>query len=193
MSRRTLSILAGTAAVVLSIAALAAPSALPGDRGRPGDGVPAAPQANPPPQQPRPPRPQGAWPGDRSGHEGCYGDCRRGCSQYPLGLAVVNSEGVATLIYVPDRSTAWHGYGAARKAYTTVTFKAPTSQLIKTVQQDAAIAAKVRADPNLQLQSGGVPLKVGDETIGAIRVSGAEPGGHDEECALIGSIRLKIS
>jgi uncharacterized protein GlcG (DUF336 family) len=114
-----------------------------------------------------------------------------GCKQYGLALAVVNSEGVATLIYVPDRSAAWHGYSAVRKAYTAMVFKEPTSQLVTDVQHDTAAADKVRADPNLQAQSGGVPLKVGNDVIGAIGVSGAEPGGHDEECALIGLNKIK--
>jgi uncharacterized protein GlcG (DUF336 family) len=39
--------------------------------------------------------------------------------------------------------------------------------------------------------SGGILLKAGDEIIGAIGVSGAEPGGHDEECALKGLEKIK--
>jgi uncharacterized protein GlcG (DUF336 family) len=113
------------------------------------------------------------------------------CKQYPLGVAVTDAEGVAKLIYVPDRSESWHGYSAVRKAYTAITFKSDTSQLVKKAQQDAEFAAKVKADPNLQAFSGGLLLKVGDKIIGAIGVSGAEPGGHDEECGLVGLGKIR--
>jgi uncharacterized protein GlcG (DUF336 family) len=32
---------------------------------------------------------------------------------------------------------------------------------------------------------------VGDKLVGAIGVSGAEPGGHDEECGLVGLEKIK--
>ncbi len=113
------------------------------------------------------------------------------CKQYPLGVAIVDSQGVAKLIYVPDRSEAWHGYSAVRKAYTAVTFQTDTSKLVTRAQSDPDFAAKVKADPNLQAFSGGIVLKVGDKVIGAIGVSGAEPGGHDEECGLAGLAKIK--
>jgi uncharacterized protein GlcG (DUF336 family) len=58
---------------------------------------------------------------------------------------------------------------------------------------DVICGAKVRANPNLVAYSGGTLLKAGDTTLGATGVSGAEPGAHDEECALIGLERIKIS
>jgi uncharacterized protein GlcG (DUF336 family) len=58
-------------------------------------------------------------------------------------------------------------------------------------QQDPKFAAKVRADPNLITFGGGIPLKVGNEIVGAIGVGGAEPGGHDEECGLKGLAAIK--
>jgi len=137
---------------------LAAPSPLPGDHGRPGDGMPMMPR---PGAQPAPPRPPDVV--ARAIDEGLALKAAlaiaKGCKQYPMALAVVNVEGVATLIYVPNGSAAWHGYSAVRKAYAAVTFKAPTSQLIGEVQHDAAMAEKVKADPNLQVQSGGVPMR----------------------------------
>jgi uncharacterized protein GlcG (DUF336 family) len=180
-------LLAVTAAVT---AAVAGPSALPGDRGRPGDGVPMPPPPNAGPQGPRPPDPAAPAPSAELTLKAMTA-IAEGCKQFPFGLAIVNAEGVATLIYVPDGAAAWHGYSAVRKAYTAVAFKEPTSQLVKDVQHDTALADKVRSDPNLQAQSGGVPLKVGDRVIGAIGVSGAEPGGHDEDCALIGVNKIK--
>lgn len=110
----------------------------------------------------------------------------KGCSQYALGVAVVNAKGAPILIYVPNGSDPSHGYTAIRKAYTAITFQTDTSPLVKKGQEDADFAAKVKADPNLMAFKGGLLLKAGDEIIGAIGVSGAEPGGHDEECGLKG-------
>jgi uncharacterized protein GlcG (DUF336 family) len=113
------------------------------------------------------------------------------CKQYPMALAVVDSEGVAKLIYVPDGSATWHGYGAVRKAYTAIVFKSDTSKILKQAREDAAIMEKFKSDSNLQAQSGGLVLMVGDKLVGAIGVSGAEPGGHDEECGLVGLEKIK--
>jgi uncharacterized protein GlcG (DUF336 family) len=113
------------------------------------------------------------------------------CKQYPLGVAVVNSQGAPILVYIPDGSEAAHTYTAIRKAYTTVKFKVPTSDLTIRAAQDPQFAAMIKADPNLIAFKGGIPLKAGNDIIGAIGVSGAEPGGHDEECGMIGVAKIK--
>ena len=58
-------------------------------------------------------------------------------------------------------------------------------------QTDPAFAAKIHADPNLMAFKGGLPLMEDGQVVGAIGVSGAEPGGHDEECAMIGYNAIK--
>ena len=113
------------------------------------------------------------------------------CKQYPMSLAVVDSEGVAKLIYVPDGSAAWHGYSAVRKAYTAITFKSDTSKVVKQAATDPALMDQFKADHNLARRAGGLVLMAGGKVIGAIGVSGAEPGGHDEECGNIGRDKIK--
>ena len=113
------------------------------------------------------------------------------CKQYQMALAVVDSEGVGKLVYVPDGSAPWHGYSAVRKAYTAVAFKEDTSQMLKQRAADPSIADKIKADPNLVAQSGGLVLMAGGKVVGGIGVSGAEPGGHDEECGLNGRDKIK--
>jgi uncharacterized protein GlcG (DUF336 family) len=164
-------------------ATLSDSSGLPGDHGRPGDGVAAI---NPAPRPSGgPPRTKERAPDIDLAVIAAHA-IAEGCKQYPLGVAVVNAAGEPILIYLPNGSEPGHGYMALRKAYTAITFNAPTSQIRPKAQQDADTAAKVRANPNLVAYSGGILLKAGDTTIGAIGVSGAEPGAHDEECALIG-------
>lgn len=193
MSSKSLSLTACVAAVLMASSALVAASELPGDVARPGDnGVPrpnpqstaAVPAARPPPPPVAPALPielalQAAQ------------AIAQACKQYPLGVAVVNSAGAPILVYIPDGSEAGHTYTAIRKAYTAVKFKVPTSDLTIRTAQDPQLAAMIKADPNLIAFKGGIPLKAGNDIIGAIGVSGAEPGSHDEECGMIGIAKIK--
>jgi uncharacterized protein GlcG (DUF336 family) len=181
-------LLAGAALLSAAATSVADSSGLPGDHGRFMDGVFPV---NPPPRPPGPmPRATAKAPAINLAVKAAQ-TIAEDCKQYPLGVAVVDAAGAPTLIYTPDGSDPSHGYTALRKAYTAVTFKVATSQLVKKAQQDAAFAAKIKADPNLMAFSGGILVKAGDEIIGAIGVSGAEPGGHDEECALKGLEKIK--
>jgi uncharacterized protein GlcG (DUF336 family) len=184
--------LAGTAAMALSAPALLAADAagaLPGDHGK--GATQGLWPANPPAQDmsPRPPTRVRA-PSVELALKAAQA-IAQGCKQYRLGVTIVNAEGVPILVYIPDGSEANHAYTALRKAYSAVMFKVPTSQITARAQQDPEFANKIKADPNLMSYSGGVVLKVGDEVIGAIGVSGAEPGHHDEECGLIGLAKIK--
>ena len=183
-------LLAGAALMMPVAATLAADAALPGDRGPMGRPMPpGAPRpAGPPPV--RQPDVVAAGPSIAVALKAAQA-IADACKQYPFALAVTDSEGVAKLIYVPDGSAAWHGYSAVRKAYTAIALKSDTSKVVSKVRDDAQLAEKFKADPNLQAQSGGLLLMVGDKIIGAIGVSGAEPGGHDEECGLVGREKIK--
>jgi uncharacterized protein GlcG (DUF336 family) len=114
-----------------------------------------------------------------------------GCKQYALGVAVVNSAGEPILVYLPDGSEPSHGYTAVRKAYTAAKLKTDTTPLVEKAQKDPEFAATIKADPNLMAFHGGLLLKAGTEVLGAIGVSGAEPGGHDDECGTIGLNKIK--
>lgn len=188
-------VLATATALLVASIAYAADSGLPGDHGRPGDGIPPpapAPSASAPPTAPAAPKPPILLrgPGIDVALEAAQA-IAEGCKQYPLAVSVLNSGGVPILTYVPDRSSGSNGYTALRKGYTAISFKAPTSQLAIRAQQDADLAAQIKADPNFMAFTGGILLKVGDAIIGAIGVSGAEPGHHDEECGLIGLEKIK--
>lgn len=71
---------------------------------------------------------------------------------------------------------------ATAKAYTSASSRNPTSGIAKAVQENAGAAGMVDI-PGFLVLAGGVPVKAGDVTLGAIGVGGA-PGGHlDEACA----------
>jgi uncharacterized protein GlcG (DUF336 family) len=182
--------------LTLASAAAAAPSVLPGDRGRPMEGFMPAPSQQPAPPQraampTRPePRVEVAAPPLALALKAVTA-IAEGCKQYPLGIAVIDSIGTPKLIYLPDGSEGWHGYSAVRKAWTAVVFKMPTVELAQQVRDNPELQAKIKADPNLQAFAGARPWRVGDTIVGAIGVSGAEPGGHDDECVQIGLNKIK--
>ena len=92
---------------------------------------------------------------------------------------------------ITSSDAGFHAYTGFRKAYTALTFKMPTSEVGALSKTDATIAAKITADTNFLSFAGGIPIRVGDEIIGAIGVSGAEPSSIDEKCANAGLEKIK--
>ena len=69
-----------------------------------------------------------------------------------------------------------------RKAFTSASARNTTLAMMESSQKNPAAANLVHI-PGYLLLGGGVPVRIGDEVIGAIGVGGA-PGGHlDEQCA----------
>lgn len=102
---------------------------------------------------------------------------------YDVAAAVVDRAGVLRALLRADNAGVHTPDAARRKAYTAVSARTATSQMARNVQENPGAAQLVAIDDFLVL-GGGVPIKVGDETIGAVGVGGA-PGGHlDEACAL---------
>jgi uncharacterized protein GlcG (DUF336 family) len=184
-------------ALIISVALLApglgaggAPpvgSGFPGDMGRPFDGLPLPPGPLPPrPAQraiPRAPSIELAVEAAEAIVEACKG--------YHVSVSIIDSSGTPKLYYIPDGTDGSHAYTGFRKAYTALTFKMPTSQVGPLTKTDPSVAAKVRGDTNLLTFAGGMLLSAGDQIIGAIGVSGAEPSAKDEECGLVGINKIK--
>ena len=71
-----------------------------------------------------------------------------------------------------------------RKAYTARTFRVPSGEIANRLKQDPAFFA-VHLNNVIPAQ-GGLPIKLGDEAIGAVGVSGSPGGDKDEACAKAG-------
>lgn len=101
---------------------------------------------------------------------------------YNVSAAVVDRAGVLRALLRADNAGP-HTVNAARdKAFTSVSARIPTSVMVENIQKNQGAAQLVAIDGFLVL-AGGVPVKIGKETIGAVGVGGA-PGGHlDEACA----------
>ncbi len=70
-----------------------------------------------------------------------------------------------------------------RKAYTSASAKGATTAMMEAAQKNPG-AANLVDIPGFLLLGGGMPVKVGNEVIGAVGVGGA-PGGHlDDQCVV---------
>ncbi|MES2960283.1 MAG: heme-binding protein [Pseudomonadota bacterium] len=118
------------------------------------------------------------------------------------GVAACQANGYAVTTTVVDRAggvravqradnAGPHTLEASRlKAYTSASAKNTTLAIMEMAQKNPA-AANLGDIPGYLLLGGGVPVKVGNEVIGAVGIGGA-PGGHlDEQCALAALDKVK--
>lgn len=104
---------------------------------------------------------------------------------FNVTATVVDRAGVVRAVVRADRAGP-HTLDASRaKAYTSASARANTSDMAENAAKNEGARNLVHI-PGFLLLGGGVPVKVGDEVVGAVGVGGA-PGGHlDEECANAG-------
>ena len=101
---------------------------------------------------------------------------------YAVTATVVDRAGGVRAVQRADTAGP-HTLGASQqKAFTSASAKNTTLAMMEGAQKNPA-AANLVYIPGYLLLGGGVPIKVGNEVIGAVGVGGA-PGGHlDEQCA----------
>ncbi|TAH49443.1 MAG: heme-binding protein [Betaproteobacteria bacterium] len=104
---------------------------------------------------------------------------------YAVTATVVDRAGLVRAVQRADNAGP-HTIGASQaKAYTAASARNATSAMLETSQKNAG-AANLGDIPGFLVLGGGVPVKAGDEVVGAVGVGGA-PGGHlDEQCAVAG-------
>lgn len=109
---------------------------------------------------------------------------------YRVAAAVVDRSGVLRALLRGDGAGP-HTVGSARaKAYTAASMRAGTSQILETVRTTPG-AARLPDIEGFLILGGGIPIRAGDEVVGAIGVGGA-PGGHlDDQCAEAGIARIR--
>jgi len=90
-----------------------------------------------------------------------------------------------------------HTEQARRKAYTALTGQ-PSSTMLNLMERDPnAYARAAYIDPKITPQAGGLPIKIGNVTVGAIGVTGAgtangvRGGVNDESCAAAGLAKIQ--
>jgi uncharacterized protein GlcG (DUF336 family) len=119
--------------------------------------------------------------------EGAIADCKaRG---YGVSAVVVDRDGVTIVAMRGDHAGPHTMENARRKAYTANTFKQPTKEYAKKLQDPNSVAHQQVTLPNVIAIPGGIPLKVGDDVIGAIGASGSP--GVDDECVEAGIAKVQ--
>jgi uncharacterized protein GlcG (DUF336 family) len=101
----------------------------------------------------------------------------------------VDRAGNLKLLLVGDGAGALTRSLSRRKAYTAAMRRISTGELAKQLATPGAFNPTLY-DTQLVAVLGGVPIKVGEETIGAIGVSGAPGGDKDEACANAGLAKI---
>jgi uncharacterized protein GlcG (DUF336 family) len=109
---------------------------------------------------------------------------------YAVAAAVVDRAGQLKALHRADNAGPHTLSSSQAKAYTSASAKNNTLAMMEGAQKNPAAANLVHM-PGFLLLGGGVPVKVGNEVIGAVGVGGA-PGGHlDEQCAVAGLDKVK--
>src|SRR5262245_2785680 len=113
--------------------------------------------------------------------------CR--AQNFKIGVSVVDRGG-HVLVTLRDHGAAHHTVELAqRKAYTSRVFR-QTSRDFSQRLRDNPISAGLGTTTGVVATVGGIPIKVGDEVIGGVGMSGAPGGQRDEECALAGLAKV---
>lgn len=107
----------------------------------------------------------------------CHADGRTGVA------AVVDRGGNLVAVQRDDNIGPHNTLAAQRKAFTALSTKTATRLLAERARNNPD-AENLNTLDELLLLGGGVPLKVGDQFIGAIGVAGAGGAEIDEGCAL---------
>lgn len=114
--------------------------------------------------------------------------CRDG--GYQVAVAVVDRMGVLQAL-VRDRFAGAHTVETARaKAYTAVSFRTNTSDMVEATQPGRPQSG-IRHLPGVAVVGGGLMIEAGGALLGAIGVSGAPDGKTDDGCAAAGIAAIR--
>ncbi len=103
---------------------------------------------------------------------------------YKVSATVVGRTG-EVLVQLRGDDTGPHTVeNSFRKAYTSRTFRIPSGELAERLKQSPQLSLIHLT--NVIAAQGALPIKVGDEVIGALGVSGAPGGEKDEVCTKAG-------
>ena len=98
---------------------------------------------------------------------------------YAIGVVVVDRGGNVVVSLRGDNAGLHTVENARRKAYTALTFKM-TTQAFLDEMKTRPVRREQTSLPSVIAIDGGVPIKVGNDVIGGVGLSGSP--GKDEEC-----------
>ena len=118
--------------------------------------------------------------------EGTIAECK--AKGFNTAAAVVDRAGQIMVIMRDEQATAQVAEMARRKAYTARMFRMTTMDFQKRTGTDATLAAQ-RDLADILALGGGVPIQVGNDTIGGVGSAGSNQE-MDEACAKAGIARV---
>jgi uncharacterized protein GlcG (DUF336 family) len=114
--------------------------------------------------------------------ETAIADCK--AKGYAVSAVVVGRDG-ETLVAMRGDSASPHTLeNARRKAYTARSFRQSTTAYAKKFADNDPVVRQQVTLPNVIAISGGLPIKVGDDIVGGVGLSGSP--GVDEPCVQAG-------
>ncbi len=102
---------------------------------------------------------------------------------YKISVSVVDRDGLPIVMMHDDGAGLSTNEGSDRKAYTAASFKQPSAAFVKRLE-DRPDSVGSRHYTRVLALAGGLPIKVGDDVIGAVGVSGTP--GKDDVCSQAG-------
>ncbi|MBA0050966.1 heme-binding protein [Streptomyces sp. AJS327] len=103
-----------------------------------------------------------------------------------VSVAVVGRDGNTIVTLRGDGAGPQSYVSAEKKAYTAVSWNAPTSQLVKNLEK----TPNLKDIPGTLFLGGGTPVTAGDSPVAGIGVAGAPSGELDEKFARAGAEKL---
>ena len=109
---------------------------------------------------------------------------------YNVTVTVVDRAGGVRAVQRADNAGPHTLAASQQKAFTSASAKNATLAMMETAQKNPG-AANLVDIPGFLLLGGGVPVRAGNDVIGAVGIGGA-PGGHlDEQCAVAALEQVK--
>jgi uncharacterized protein GlcG (DUF336 family) len=108
---------------------------------------------------------------------------------YAVSAVVVDRDGLTIVEMRADGAAPHTMENARRKAYTAMTFRQPTAEYAKKLDDPKSVAHQQVTLPNVIAIPGGQPIKVGDEVVGGVGASGSP--GVDDDCVNAGLAAVK--
>ena len=109
---------------------------------------------------------------------------------YAVAATVVDRAGTVRAVQRADNAGPHTLASSQQKAFTSASAKNTTLAMMEGSQKSSA-ATNLVFVPGYLLLGGGVPVKVGNEVIGAVGVGGAPGGNLDEQCAMAALDKVK--
>ena len=113
-----------------------------------------------------------------------------------ISVEVMNANAMVLVTLHDPHASIHSNYSAHAKAYTVLSYsyssgETTSDEIARRITKNPADVARIAGIPGLVLAPGGVLIRSGNETVGAIGVGGSTGGKPDEVCAMAGIEKIK--